>query len=159
MNAEKNTLSEPIVSPRPALEGRELDAAVAERILNVALAHGPSNFGFLAISNAGIVSETNCVYCGRRFSDAFFLQQDRCIYAAPHCSTNFAAAMEVVERMQARDYGWTILSHPDHEWTVACFELDRPFTSEEGRGKIRSHSLPQAICLAALAAIDSRKGE
>ncbi len=82
----------------------------------------------------------------------------------PRFSTNIAAAMEVIEKM--RDSGWSVevssdidwsMAEPDREWNVG-FQKRNPeaMWMVDQQGVADSLSLPEAICLAALATVSTQ---
>lgn len=123
-----------------ALSGRELDAAVAERVMGLEVRwFWPGE----ERKNQHPVTPT-----GRKSYDGKGTEWDH----IKHYSTDIAAAMRVIEKMRERGYGWTIVTHRDG-WFVRCFELP-----DEGlRWRHNSHvnkSLAHTICETALAALD-----
>jgi hypothetical protein len=119
-------------------QGRELDAEIAR---------------FLGWANV----EPNCYtpigkeWCGDDPEGAGgFYHTGRKI--VPRFSESIEAAMEAVEKMRERGYGWTICTHRDG-WFVRCFELP-----DEGlhwrHSSVVKTSLAEAVCLSALAALE-----
>lgn len=144
VNSEQSGLSsaEP-KSPRPAsvdgLSGRELDAAVARRI-----------FGWKSWANDSVnapffISPEDR---NRPHMDEYELVEVESGNEenAPHYSTNIAAAMEVVEKMRAKEFAVTIMDVEDDKWEVSFDIWSGGFEGED-------ESLPAAICKAALAAV------
>lgn len=70
--------------------------------------------------------------------------------AAPHYSTDIAAAWEVVEKMRELGWGSSIMSYlPEPELEAHC---RAEFRSKRGEYRALSKEAPAAICLAALKA-------
>ena len=131
-------------------ELRALDAEIAEKLFDARLTHRSSGYGLLAINGTGKVErdETDCKFCGRRLEASEYLKMEQCIEAAPHYSSDIAAAMQVVERC-----GDVVMTNRGKSWFVQFFrtEDDTPL------GDYASYSLPEAICRAALATVSGGK--
>jgi hypothetical protein len=127
------------------LSDRELDALVAEKVM-----------GF----DVRIASEYESVFmccamgnCGKR---DYLSEGDRYVYKEmpdhqpewllPHYSTDISAAMEVVEKMREREFLPCLWAA--QMWIVEFWEGEKLVSGDSG------DSLPRAICLAALKAIN-----
>lgn len=134
-----------------ALTGRDLDAAVAERVMGWTIAPEGNRWRVSATGeyiNSWCVDSPNLADLDSDVDDRLYGR-----YAMPSYSTDIAAAMQVVEKMQER--GFRIFIR-DYEgvitWEVKFASVKGP--SYEASG----NDLPEAICRAALQAIDSLPG-
>lgn len=123
------------------LNGRELDFAVAEQVMGLDRANARVD----SMNRNGEPQYHFGYPVGHDF--------------APNYSTDIAAAMQVIEKLRAD--GWTpeISSYyPDLEWDVVferCEQIGDSIYRSTGHGECSSQSLPECICRAALAAIES----
>ena len=108
--------------------GRELDAAVAEKVFGEPFRNGPE-----AVPDPE--------------GKMAWVDKPR----TPHYSTDWRAAGEVIEKLKAE--GWCIVvdDGPD---STDCFCGPRPGLHEEWLGNAVANTGPHAICLAALAAAE-----
>lgn len=171
-------MTAPQGAPREA--GRELDAEIAEAVMGAAWSKSDdvaraacSMRGMLGTPKQTLALSSGRVLCWRSVSGAMLIPDDGAGDNLPHYSTDYAAAMLVVERMQARrerfratltnrtftafTYRYVTAADPEGNeyidgWTCefrAC-SLDFAHFADVERG---APTLPLAICLAALAAL------
>lgn len=113
---------------------RELDAQVAERIM-----------GWLPPSHADTVAMRGRQFMSHSTYDGLYLSPLGEIRQVPRYSSDIAAAMEVVERLQIDGYDVEMLGHDG--WYVVFRETHAPTPKTFGA------TLPEAICRAALKAV------
>lgn len=112
------------------VSGRELDVAVAERLMNwqrVPQQSALTDYMYRTPDHVGLMWPSS----------------------VPRYSSDIAAAMQVVEKMRERKFGWTFCT-ATYGWWAHCFPL--PDSGYEGV-KIADESLCVAICSAALQAV------
>jgi hypothetical protein len=133
----QNLSTQPVESPLNALSGRELDAAIAERVM-----------GFEEVESYGQVvryhnKERDLEYGGRWSS------------VVPNYSTEMDAAMQVVEKMREKGFRWEASSPRGTGWQICCFPAD---DAPDGYRKFKA-MFPEGVCRAALAAVAHDKSE
>jgi hypothetical protein len=134
------------IEPVEKLSGRELDAAVAERAM-AHIAHADNGEGF-------------CENCGEEmleWKQMRYRQQGgiepvemRCV---PEYSESIEAAMEVVEKMRRDHFRFACNDRCDPksgEWWAEFATLEY-----ERGGQASAGTLPEAVCRAALTAVES----
>lgn len=133
--------------------GRELDAEVAERVMGWTIAPEGDRWRVSATGdycNSWSVDSPNLADLDDDINDRVYGR-----YAMPRYSESIEAAMQVVQQMRERGYGWTICTHKDG-WFVRCFELP-----DEGlqwrHSTVVKESLAEALCLSALAALEESR--
>jgi hypothetical protein len=147
----------------PELTGRELDAAVAEKVMGWEWLER-LNGGSKGTSRKAIFPPEDSDWVRVNFNADHwrpaqngterFSDWDDCCrspdgdYGMPCYSTNIAAAMQVVERFPE----WTIFKVDDSENSTASVEYHVEVTNDCRVFTCRAASVPEAICRAALAA-------
>lgn len=124
----------PVDKDDPLLSGRDLDAAVAERVM-----------GWFLVDRREMGWKPNgpdVWATGDEENPTFQLFTP---------STSISAAMEVVEKMRQRGYRWNAQTPRGRGWEIQCY-----LTTTRGRGDKFKGLLPEAICRAALAAIEAK---
>jgi hypothetical protein len=145
--------------------GRELDAEVAERVMgwvwmkrvrqNNAWLFPPNsrdvNTGEEGLFGEPIITRNHTVGPFEEYDGLARKNESH----VPRYSESIEAAVQAVEKMRERGYGWTICTHKDG-WFVRCFEL--PDEGLEWRhSTVVKPTLTEAVCLSALAALEESK--
>jgi hypothetical protein len=131
------------IEPVEKLSGRELDAAVAESVM-VHVVHVDNGEGFCENCGEEMLEWKQMRY---RRQGGIEPVETRCV---PEYSESIEAAMQVVERM--REQGWSFAcTLYAGQFPYASFCKGTVATSRHAE----ADSLPVAICLAALAAVES----
>jgi hypothetical protein len=130
------------IEPVKKLSGRELDVAVAERAM-AHMAHADNGEGFCENCGEEMLEWKQMRY---RQQGGIEPVETRCV---PEYSESIAAAMQVVERMRERDLMPRLWAA--QLWNVEFWQVDLDVCE----GSHSSELLPEAICRAALAAVES----
>lgn len=124
----------------PELTGRELDAEVAERVMKFEEVERVSGTFYYHNVKMDLESETG----GRWRSPV------------PAFSTSIAAALEVVEKMLGA-FTFDCGSYNGRTWQATFHSVEKIIRREAGSATNEiARSLPEAICLAALAALKTQ---
>lgn len=154
--------SERVLSPQPpeqGLVGRELDAAVAERVMGYSLVPRSvaiERDGCITIPTPDALDGGGVLHVEHFADDPYFITQypddplHARMYAVHEFSTDIAAAMEVVEKMREKGFRWEALTPRGTGWRIRCFPAD---DAPDGYTQFRG-LLPEAICRAALATVN-----
>lgn len=130
----------PVALEHGSLAGRELDTAVAERVMGE--------------PKPTITGDCEDPINDRRISSVwlhvhYYERGDECEVEARPFSTDIAAAMEVVEKLLALDYEFDLMKEGDERLVCVMNPAGAQFW--------QPGALPEAICRAALAAVESRE--
>lgn len=120
---------------------RELDAAVAERVMGEPMPPTPSGCPHLF----NTLSPQKAWHHVRDFDHG----DGECKWEPEPFSTSVEVAMRAVEKMRMRGYRWNAQTPHGKGWEIRCY---RP--TQRGRGEKFRGLLPEAICRAALSLVD-----
>jgi len=136
------------MTTKPIETDRELDAEIAEKVMG--WKHWRGRAGVFFLSPAVIESNSRARDYIREgiFTEVESGNEEN----APHFSSEIAAAMQVVEKMQGE--GFVVLMRNVNKWYVEF--SPKTLNSDQHFGRTQHASLPMAICLAAREAV---KGE
>lgn len=131
-------------------EQKQLDVDVAQKVMGLVPCDGWARMNFGSAGGPALRKE--CTHGDKEcYPTATFGGAFGSYHGTPAYSTEIKLAVETVEKMRERGFGWTICTHKDG-WFVRCFELP-----DEGlqwrHSTVVSPTLPQAICKSALAAL------
>lgn len=121
--------------------GRELDAIVAERVMGATWRKPTRYAGIDGVSSLVLGERHSAV----AITFAHRWPDDRLSYTGPAYSSDIAAAMQVVEAMRAKGYGFSLTDNQGERWTAEF--LNYLAFADAGTPAL-------AICRAALKAID-----
>lgn len=125
---------------------RELDAEVAERVMGIALTRAP--LIPRSVSASSVFTDDGADAWRQAYPDSIAVSVLR------YYSTDISAAMEVVEKL--REQKWDIQMSSDDESLTWQVMLDaRTVTDRLLLAEHKSDSLPEAICRAALKAVEA----
>lgn len=150
VNEEKNSSGQAVESPLTALQGRELDAAIAERVTGLVPCDGWVRMNFGSAGGAALRKE--CEHENGACYPTVSVSNVQGNYdGVPPYSRKIESAMLVVEKMRERGYGWTLKAHDD-SWRVDVYRL--PDNGYDGL-QSQASTLPESICRAALATVNT----
>lgn|ERR1051325_1469575 len=144
------------------LSGRELDFAIAERVMGSLQNHKSSGWGRGRADASGIYTESHCAYCGTLRDDSDLTWwSNSCAESAPRYGESIEAAMRVVERMW--ESGWQVEMVNGHKlhthiadnvssWYVRFINNE----NDMNNWSAEADTPPLAICRAALTAVAQR---
>lgn len=124
--------------------GRELDVAVAERVMGQPVPPIVPDCCLLVDKIPEPNTAWNHVH--------YYERGDECEWEPLPFSESIEAAMRVVEKMQEQDFSVNLNAEPNDQWWVVFSNIDGDMQEDSF-----SETLPEAICRAALAVVGSKE--